>query len=90
MVRHEADELRLEALNIALATGLLDSSEFQELKKWPASAQKQGLVISPSPKDTPESLELTRDKIKALLSEVQMKETIAETCSHEIRKLSND
>jgi hypothetical protein len=84
-LRGEADQLRLEALNMALQWDVLD--QFPELEKWQPDAKRQGLLKKPS--DQGQSREEAIEKIRAMESEADKKERYADSLSAEIRKISN-
>jgi hypothetical protein len=83
-LRHEADQLRIEALNLAIQWGVLDL--FPELKKWLADAQRQGLlnpITSPDPGQTKEKI---IERIGALEAHALQNDHNANTLTPEIVK----
>jgi hypothetical protein len=85
-LRAEVDNLRLEALRLAVDANILD--EFSDLKPWFSDAQRQGLVHGSSwsePK-TPFQLDMIRSDINSLRKDIQRIEDEIAAISREIRR----
>jgi hypothetical protein len=83
-LRHEADQLRIEALNLAIQWGVLDL--FPELKKWLADAQRQGLLNQPPPAGPGQPKEEIIERIGALESQAFQNDHDADALTPEIVK----
>jgi hypothetical protein len=84
-LRVEIDDLRIEALRLAIDADILN--DFSDLKDWYPSARSQGLVHSSSwsePKK-PEQLDSIRQAIDSLIAEIRAKKARADQITHEIR-----
>jgi hypothetical protein len=83
-LRHEADQLRIDALNLAIQWGVLDL--FPELKKWLADAQRQGLLNPTASPDTVQTKEEIIDKIGAMESQATQNDHNADALTPEIMR----
>jgi hypothetical protein len=86
-LRHQGDNLRIQALQLALDYGLMD--EFPSLQPWEADGLKQGLIHQPSSVKTftaPADREAITAQIQVQLDEANSCEQRADALTAEIKQ----